>query len=60
MTEETDQQRIDRIEAQVLDNKSKPKKTTIVDQKTGKVIQTEEISDDGRIIVTKTNPLGLE
>lgn len=58
-TIETDEERATRIEAQVLVNKSKEKKTEIKDPN-NRVIQREEISDDGRIIVTKTNPNGLD
>lgn len=59
MADETEQQRIDKIEAQIFANKSKPKKTEIKDS-FGRTIQTEEISDDGRIIITRTNPNGLD
>lgn len=45
-------------EAQTAENLKRPKKTEIRDVK-GKLIQTEEISDDGRIVVTKTNVDGL-
>ena len=58
MAEETDQERTIRIKAWEDNNKTKPKREEIRDSN-DKIIQITEISDDGRVIVTKTNPSGL-
>lgn len=54
-----EEQEIDEAEVQktITANKAKPKiSETLLD---GKVVERTEISDDGRIVVVKTNPYGL-
>jgi len=58
MADETDLERTTRVKAWEDNNKTKPKKTEIKNDN-DLTIQTEEISDDGRIVITKTNPNGL-
>ena len=59
ITKTNEEVAFDEVEVQktITANKAKPKlQETIVD---GKRIETIEISDDGRITITRTNPNGL-
>ena len=54
-----EEQEIDEAEVQklIVANKAKPKISEEIFE--GKVVERKEISDDGRIVVVKTNPNGL-